>query len=548
VEEAGGMATRKNRGRDAFADAAWGAAFADLAQADRESPLDPDDLERLAVAAYLIGKDAESEEAWGRAHHAYLERGDAGRAAQCAFWLGFALLDKGEHARGGGWLGRARRVLDEAGRDDVERGYLLLPAALQQGATGDAEAAYETFGRAAAIGERRRDRDLVTLARHGQGRALINLGRVAEGVALLDEVMVGVTAGDVSPMIAGVVYCSVLSACHEIFDWRRAREWTAALNRWCASQPDLVPYRGQCLVRHAEVLRLSGAWGDAMDEARRAREWLNHPPGAGPGPAWYQLADLHRLRGEFDDAEAAYREASRHGRKPQPGLALLRLAQGQVDAATAAIRRVLDESGDRRTRSLVLPAYVEIILAAGDVPAARTAAAELAGIAAAVDMPYLSAVSAHATGAVLLAEDRPQDALAPLRTAAATWSDLDAPYETARTRVLIARACAMLGDRDGAELELDAARLEFERLGAAPDLARLRKGAVTGSAGDRSGLTARETTVLRLVATGKTNKAIAGDLGISEKTVARHISNIFTKLGLSSRAAATAYAYEHGLT
>jgi len=541
------MATARDRGRDAFGHAAWGSAFAELTQADRESRLDPDDLERLATAAYLIGKDVESQDAWARAHHTFLERGDPARAGLCAFWLAFALLDKGEHARGGGWLARARRVLDESGYDGAVRGYLLVPTGIAQGAAREFHGAYETFGHAAAIGDRFQDRDLLTLARHGQGRALVHLGRVGEGVALLDEVMVAVTAGEPSPLITGIVYCSVLSACHEIFDWRRAREWTAALARWCASQPDLVPYRGQCQVRRAEVLRLQGAWGDAMDEARRAREWLAHPPGGGSGPAWYQLAELHRLRGETADAEAAYREASRNGRKPQPGLALLRLAQGQLDAAAAAVRRVLDESSDRRTRSVVLPAYIEIVLAARDVPAARSAADELEGIAALVGMPYLSALSAHATGAVLLAEDQPQAALAALRSAATGWKDLDAPYEAARTRVLIGLACRALGDRDGADLELDAARQVFEWLGAAPDLVRVRQIARPGEPEPRAGLTPRETTVLRLVATGRTNRAIAGDLGISEKTVARHVSNIFTKLGISSRAAATAWAYEHDI-
>jgi len=541
------MSAVRDRGREAFARSAWGQAYADLSAADGDAALGSDDLERLATAAYLIGKDTESEDAWARAHHAFLEQGDPARAGLCAFWLAFALLDNGEHARGGGWLARARRVLDDGGCDGVERGYLLVPAAIARGAARDFGSAYETFRQAAAIGDRFQDRDLLTLARHGQGRALVNLGRVTEGVALLDEVMVAVTAGDVSPLITGIVYCSVLSACHEIFDWRRAREWTTALTRWCASQPDLVPFRGQCQVRRAEVLRLQGAWADAMDEARRAREWLAHPPSTGSGPAWYQLAELHRLRGEIADAEAAYREASRNGRKPQPGLALLRLVQGQVDAAAAAIRRVLDESHDRRTRSVMLTAYVEIALAARDLPGARTAADELGEIAAHVDMPYLSALSAHATGAVLLAEDQPQAALAAFRSAATGWKDLDAPYEAARTRVLMGLACRALGDRDGAELELDAARQTFEQLGAAPDLDRIRRRLPAAVPTPPSGLTARETTVLRLVATGRTNRAIAGDLGISEKTVARHVSNIFTKLGLSSRAAATAWAYEHDI-
>lgn len=525
------------------------ADYTHLVAADRESPLGPEDLARLATAAYLTGREAESAGFWGRAHHGFHDRNQPAAAARSAFWLAYGLLDKGESAQASGWLARARRLLDECGQDCVERGYLLLPEALRSTAEGDYEVAAGTFRLAAQAGDRFGDADLVALARHGEGRVLIRLGRTAPGLELLDEAMVAVTAGEVSPLAAGDVYCGVLSGCQEVFDWRRAQEWTAALARWCDAQPGLVPYRGQCLLRRSEVLQLHGDWRAALDEARRARERLSDPAGqAGLGAAFYQLAELHRLRGDFAEAEEAYRQASLHGRRPQPGLALLQLARGEIAAALTAIAGAVNESAERRIRSRLLPAQVEIALAARDIGLARTADGELAAIAAEIGAPYLRAASGQSAGSVRLAEGDAQGALASLREAEAIWRDLEAPYEAARTRVLIAVACRELGDEGAAGLELEAARAGFELLGAAHDLARVeRLGRTPARAKGASGLTARELQVVRLVAAGATNRAIAGRLRISEKTVARHLSNIFVKLGVASRAAVTAYAYEHRL-
>jgi DNA-binding CsgD family transcriptional regulator len=306
-------------------------------------------------------------------------------------------------------------------------------------------------------------------------------------------------------------------------------------------------YRGQCLVHRSQILQAHGEWPKAISEAQRARERLSQPPHPALGVAVYQQAELHRLRGEFEEAKEAYRLASQYGCEPVPGLALLRLADGHVAAAAAASRRVVHETQGHLASPTMLAAHVEIMLAAGDVEAARVAADELSKTAAEMDAPLLRAIAAYAGGSVRLAEGKASSALGDLRRAYTGWWELAMPYEAARTRVLIGLACRALGDEDSAEWELDAARAAFDQLGAQPDLTRMAELVGTTGRTPASTVTARECEVLRLVAEGKTNREIGSKLLISEHTVARHLQNIFTKLGLPSRAAATAYAYEHGL-
>jgi ATP/maltotriose-dependent transcriptional regulator MalT len=536
------------RGRDAYQRLAWGDAYAQLAAADQQAPLGADDLERLAVVAYLTGREEDAVAALERAHQALLDDAEVARAVRCAFWLGIMLLQGGQHAQGGGWLARARRELDDAGLDCVEQGYLVVPPALQALMAGDGETSLAGFRRAAEVAERFGDPDLVAMSRLGQGQALVELGEAARGVSMLDEAMVVATSGEVSPILAAIVYCGVIVACQKVFDLRRAQEWTLALSRWCEAQQDLQPYRGQCLVHRAEILQLRGDWQAAMAEVQQACSHLSKAPGDPVmGMAQYQLAELHRLRGAFAKAEEGYRQASQWGHPVQPGLALLRLVQGRTADAEAAIRRVVQEQQDRVPRSRVLAAYVEIMLAVGEVEVARDAAEELAAIAEDFASPFLRAITAYARGAVLLAEGEAAACCVVLREAAAAWQDLDAPYEVARAQLLMARACQRLGDRDTAGMELAAARRTFEQLAAVPALAQVK--ALTGRVAPQApgGLTSREMEVLALVAKGRTNRQISDELVISEKTVARHVSNIFSKLGVASRSAATAYAYEHDL-
>jgi DNA-binding CsgD family transcriptional regulator len=536
------------RGRDAFQRQAWSDARTWLAQADRETPLEPEDLERLAAAAFLVGEDAASIDALTRAHHGFLQRGDPVPAARNAVRLAFTMFERPAlQSQATGWVARARRLIDECAIDCAERGFLLCAEAFMKVRSSDPAGAGTLFAQAADVGTRFKDRNVLALARHGQGRVLLFQNRTAEGFAMLDEVMVSVTCGEVDPVISGVVYCSVLSACHDVFDLRRAKEWTTALTAWCDAHPDML-FRGECLVRRSEMLQLQGAWDEALEEAEQACARLHErSPARDAGISPYRAAELYRLRGDFPKADELYRRASQAGRNPHPGLALLRLAQGQVEAAAVAIRHELQEKRSPAVRAETLRAAVEILLATKDPVAARSAAEELTRIASAVNAPFLRASSSEAEGAVALASGDAGAAMTLLRDACAIWRELEAPYEIARSRELTGLAYRQLGDEEGAQLEFEAAAETFERLGARPDAARLASLITAPSPDVRGPLTGREVEVLRLIAAGKTNRAIAMELAISEKTVARHVSNILTKLDLPSRSAATAYAYSRNL-
>jgi DNA-binding CsgD family transcriptional regulator len=534
------------RGREFYASRAWLDAYTALSNADREASLQAEDLELLATSASMVGRMDEYLALLERAHHAHLEAGNHLAAARSAGWIGMWLAVRGEVGPAGGWFARSERLVEREERDCVERGWLLLPVAFRLEFGGDHDGAQQAAAAAADYADRFGDPDLAAMARHLQGLSRIKQGAIDDGLALMDEAMVVVTADAVSPIVAGIVYCGVIASCEEAFEVRRAREWTNALTRWCEGQPQMVSFTGRCLAHRAGIMQMRGAWRDALEEARLARERCEQAMNqAAAGQALYQQGELLRLQGDLAAAEAAYRDASSFGREPQPGLALLRLAQGEVEAAAAAIRRVVGETKEPLQRAVQLPAYAEIMLAADALDEAAPASDELRGIAASSGRPMLEAIAESVHGAVELAAGDAEAALTPLRRASELWHELDAPYEVARVRVLVGLACRTLGDRESASLEFEAARGVFEQLGAATELARLDS--LVGEAEETYGLSARELEVLRHVAAGKTNREIAAELVVSEHTVARHLQNIRTKLGVSSRTAAAAFAFEHKL-
>jgi DNA-binding CsgD family transcriptional regulator len=536
------------RAREAFAGRAWFDAHERLARADAATRLSAADLERLATSAYMLGHVDEFMRVLERAHDEHLNDGELLPAARCAFFVGVNLALLGEIGRGSGWFGRAGRLVEREGRECAEQGYLLMPIALRNEAMGNYQAVYETAAEAAAIGERFGDADLFSLATHTQGLALIRQERVADGLALLDESMLAASEGALSPMITGVIYCGVIAGCEEAFELRRAREWTNALTAWCEAQPELVAFSGSCRVHRAEIMHLHGAWNDVLAEAQRGRERSERAMNpAAAGKALYVQGELHRVRGAFDAAATAYRDASALGFEPQPGFALLRLAQGEVEPAAAAIRRALAETPEALRRARLLPACIEIMLALGDAAAAREACSELREVGKRCESPMLHATVERSTGMVELSAGDAQAALVSLRRAWQLWRELDAPYEAARTRTLVALACRALGDEGSARLELQSAVKTFEQLGAVSDATRAAALVEPAPCDERFGLTAREREVLRLVAAGKSNREIATELVVSEHTVARHLQNMFRKLGVSSRTAATAVAFEHEL-
>jgi ATP/maltotriose-dependent transcriptional regulator MalT len=539
-----GAPERIEAARAALGQWAWAEALELAGSADGVTGVaDADRLDIMAEASWWLGRLDDCIGAREHAYALYEAEGDRQGAGQCAVWLWEHYQMKAKPSIGGGWLRRARRAL-ETETESMAFGSLILREAELAHGEGDLDRAGQLAGDALALARRLPSADLEAEALQTMGRLLIDEGRHTDGLGHLDEAMLSAVEGRLRPYTTGKVYCSLISACEELGDLRRAAEWTDATQRWSEDHP-LAMWPGICRVHRASLLQRRGDWGAAEREARLACDQLGsfHLPNA--AAAYIEIGEIRRRLGDLDGAEEAFARAEELCGQRSPGLPLLRLAQGRIDDATAIISSMLEQSWNQLRRARLMPARVQIAVAAGDLGVAAAAADELEDIAATFESPDLSAAALSARGRLQLAEGQSGAACSTLQLALEQWQRLEVPYEIATVRLLLGQACRNRGDEDGATRSLARAEALFEQLGAAVDVRHTRS--LTSSLPLPGGLTAREAEVLSLVASGQTNREVAASLHLSERTVARHISNIFSKIGVSSRTAATAFAYENDL-
>ena len=500
-------------------------------------------LEAQADALWWTSRIDESIAVRQRAYAAYVEAGDLQRACYHAYFLSIDYALKGEPATSSGWFMRAKDDLP-ADADCRERALLTLLEADRATGQGRTDDALDLAGDALATGRRLRDADIVALATECRGRILISAGRHADGVALLDEAMTSLLARQTTPIATGMVFCDVLNACMEIADFGRAREWTEAAARWYEAMPGPSPFHGICRIHRVEVATLRGAWDEAEDDARLAAQDLERVRPVFAASARYALGEVLRRRGDLAAAEAEFEQAHRMGREPMPGLALLRLARGDLDGAAGWLRLAPPETSNLSHRAALTAARAQIAAAQGDLALAAAACEDLEDLVRRHPVPLLELAWRAACSVRLLAEGHGDLAAAAANRAFALARDLGLPHEAATARLVLGLACRRTGDEGRARLEIAIARDEFERLGAVLDA---RKADDLLRVGGGHGLSEREVEVLRQVSRGRTNREIARELVISEHTVARHVQNIFRKLGVTTRTAATTYAMEHDL-
>lgn len=474
-------------GREAIRRYAWREALELLRAADTDSRLSPEDLEGLAEAAWWSGLLGACIEARERAYRKYLDAGNNRRAGYVAMALVRDYFSKHESSVGTAWLNRAERLLD-AEPECVEKAWLLRTrAVIELEGERNFEKAIEHARQALEMATRFKDRDLMALGLHDQGRSLVAMGHVQQGMAMMDEATVAAVAGELSPWVTGAVYCNTITACQRVADIRRAGEWTEAAKRWCERQ-SIAGFPGMCRVYRAEIMRLRGAWREAEQEARRACEELKEFNLGYCAEAFYEVGEIRLRMGDLAGAEDAYRHAHELGREPQPGMAQLRLAEGKVAAALTLIKSaVAGQTRDRLLRAKLLPALVEIAVEFKDLDSADAAVRELGEIASDYGTPALQASAMCSRGALYLARGEGTEAQAILRNGVRLWQDVDAPYELARARLLLGEVYRSLGDNENAALEFEAARASFERLGAMPDLKQADELLIqTGTAGRRA--------------------------------------------------------------
>jgi ATP/maltotriose-dependent transcriptional regulator MalT len=531
--------------RRARADRRFGDAYEAFRAAGELAPLPASDLRAFGDAAWWLGRTDEALLLSERAYQRLLEEGAPRQAALEAVGLGFLLLLRGDLASGSGWISRGRSLLEHA-PGTREHGYLMhldAGAALQ---AGDLERAIALARQAQEAGRQAADPTLTALALMTEGSARIHSGAVADGMAALDAAMLPVQAGQVPPEFAGNLYCQMIAICWELADLRRARQWTEVTERWCDGFDSAVMFAGICRMHRVQLRQVAGDWDTAAAEARKVCTELAGMNVAVVAEGHYLLGDLLRLRGDADGAGQAYRRAHELGRQPQPGMALLRAAAGQAAVAVSSLQTALVAArGAGYSRAPLLRALAEVAVDAGDLKEAGAAAEELDALASTWGTDGLLAAAAHARGAVQLATGHPGDALASLRDAVGRWQQLQAPYDCALSRLRLGQVYAALGDHDAAALELDAAASTLESLEATVELQRL--GRLRSRADLPGGLTPREAEVLAHVAEGGTNRQVAHALFISEKTVARHLANVYLKLGVPTRTAAASWARRNGL-
>ena len=531
--------------RSSYARRDWPGAYRALNVARQQGELDTEDLHSLADAAWWLGLIKETLTISETCYRRFLEEGRPRRAAMNALDVGFSWILRGELVIGSGWLSRARQLLADqpACAEQVFLTWLDATEALE---TGDLDSALVAARQMQEAGPRFASPTLTSLGLVTEGMVEIRRGSVKRGFALLDEAMLPVLAGEVQPEWAGNIYCQLMAVCHDLADFGRARQWTAATERWCEGLSSAVMFVGVCRMHRLQLMQISGQWAQAEVEASVACHELAELNVSVVGEAHYQLAELCRLRDDLQAADEEYRRAAELGRDPQPGLALLRLARGQAAQALTDLDVALAESrAEPFRRARLLLAHADVALALGDLAAAARTSAELATIADRYPTPGFAAWARHVRGAVAVAEGHASDAMPDLTAALTAYDRLDAPYQAASVRLLVAQAYDLLGETEAAQAERSAAVARFERLGARLQLRLLDE---AGSTARRpAGLTAREVEVLGRVAEGGSTRQIAAELFLSEKTVSRHLANIYLKLGVSSRTAAAAWAHQHGL-